>query len=182
MRSGALLAVDLRQGAPDKLGAELVAGDLDIGPISVVDYLHHADELLLLPDLAVGSDGPVRSVNLVATRPVAGLDGAAVALDPTSRTGVLLARLLLTDRYQLRPRFVPLPAGPGQDPLAGLPDRAAAGGLIGDRALRAHHEAPGRGLVVTDLGQGWGDWTGLPMVFAVWAARRPFVADHPGLV
>ena len=42
-------------------------GELDIGPISLVEYLRHADDLLLLPDLAVGSDGPVLSVNLVST-------------------------------------------------------------------------------------------------------------------
>jgi chorismate dehydratase len=44
------------------------------------------------------------------------------------------------------------------------------------------YEAPRRGLTVTDLGQEWRDWTGLPMVFAVWAVRRDFAADHPGLV
>jgi chorismate dehydratase len=42
--------------------------------------------------------------------------------------------------------------------------------VIGDAALllgaaRAYPH-------VTDLGQAWKDWTGLPFVFAVWAARR----------
>jgi chorismate dehydratase len=59
---------------------------------------------------------------------------------------------------------------------------ADAGVLIGDVALRALHDAPARGLAVTDLGQAWRDWTGLPMVFAVWAVRRDFAAQHPGLV
>ena len=54
--------------------------------------------------------------------------------------------------------------------------------LIGDVALRALYEAPRRGLEVTDLGQAWREWTGLPMVFAVWAVRRDFAAAHPGLV
>jgi chorismate dehydratase len=54
--------------------------------------------------------------------------------------------------------------------------------LIGDTALRARTDAPSRGLIVTDLGEAWRDWTGLPMVFAVWAARRDFAADHPGVV
>jgi chorismate dehydratase len=166
MRSGELLNVELRHDSPDRLGAALVAGELDIGPISLVDYLHHSDELLLLPDLAVGSDGPIRSVNLVSARPVTELDQARIALTPTSRTGVLLARLLLTQRYGLRPGFV-----------AGRAGDAAV--LIGDEALRAHHDA---GLLVTDLGQEWRDWTGLPMVFAVWGVRRDFAAEQPGLV
>jgi hypothetical protein len=48
MRSGALLDVDLRKDTPDRLNTALVAGDLDIGPISLVEYLRHTDELLLL--------------------------------------------------------------------------------------------------------------------------------------
>src|ERR1044071_3746864 len=87
----------------------LVAGDLDIGPISRVEYLRHADELLLLPDLAVGSDGPVLSVNLISTRPLAELDGRPVALGSTSRTGVLLAQMLLADRYGAAPRYYRCP-------------------------------------------------------------------------
>jgi chorismate dehydratase len=178
MRSGELLNVDLHRGAPDRLGAALVAGDLDVGPISLVDYLHHADRLLLLPDLAVGSDGPVLSVNLVSTRPLPELHGARVALGATSRTGVLLARLLLADRYGVRADYHRCPA----DDLAGALRQADAAVLIGDAALRAHHDAPRLGLTVTDLGQAWREWTGLPMVFAVWGVRRDFAADHPGPV
>ncbi|MCX4468838.1 Chorismate dehydratase [Micromonospora sp. MW-13] len=177
MRSGALIDVDLHKDSPDRLSAALVAGDLDIGPISHVEYLRHADELLLLPDLAVGSDGPVLSVNVVSTRPLAELDGGRVALGSTSRTGVLLARLLLGERYGVHPEYFRCPPDLTQMLL-----EADAGVLIGDVALRALYEAPGRGLEVTDLGQAWRDWTGLPMVFAVWAVRRDFAAAHPGLV
>src|SRR5215470_11654207 len=87
MRSGALLGVHLHRDTPDRLNEALVSGALDIGPISLVEYLRHADELLLLPDLAVGSDGPVLSVNLVSAVPLGDLDGARVALGSTSRTG-----------------------------------------------------------------------------------------------
>ncbi|MGH3679686.1 MAG: menaquinone biosynthetic enzyme MqnA/MqnD family protein [Natronosporangium sp.] len=177
MRSGELLHVDLHKDAPDRLGSALVAGELDVGPISLVDYLGHTDDLLLLPDLAVGSDGPVRSVNLVSTRPLAQLDGARVALGSTSRTGVLLARLLLAERYAVRPEYLRCPPD-----LTGMLLEADAAVLIGDAALRAHYEAPARGLLVTDLGQAWREWTGLPMVFAVWAVRRRFADQHPGLV
>jgi len=177
MRSGALIDVDLHKDTPERLGAALVAGDLDVGPISLVEYLRHADELLLLPDLAVGSDGPVLSVNIVATRPLADLDAAKVALGSTSRTGVLLAQMLLADRYGVGPEYFGCPPDLTQMLL-----EADAGVLIGDVALRAHYEAPGRGLTVTDLGQAWREWTGLPMVFAVWAVRRDFAADHPGRV
>jgi chorismate dehydratase len=177
MRSGALIDVDLHKDTPERLGAALVDGDLDIGPISLVDYLKHTDELVLLPDLAVGSDGPVLSVNVVSTRPLADLDGGRVALGSTSRTGVLLAQMLLADRYRVTPDYFTCPPD-----LTEMLLEADAGVLIGDVALRAMYEAPRRGLAVTDLGQAWREWTGLPMVFAVWAARRDFAADHPGQV
>jgi chorismate dehydratase len=177
MRSGALLDVDLRKDDPDRLNAALIAGELDIGPISLVEYLRHADDLLLLPDLAVGSDGPVRSVNLVSTRPLDRLDGARVALGSTSRTGVLLARMLLAERYGVAPEYFTCPPN-----LTEMLLEADAAVLIGDAALRAEHEAPRRGLLVTDLGQAWRDWTGLPMVFAAWGVRQEFARGHPGLV
>ncbi|GAA4596106.1 chorismate dehydratase [Actinoplanes octamycinicus] len=177
MRSGALLDVDLHKDTPDRLSAALVAGDLDIGPITLVEYLKHADQLLLLPDLAVGSDGPVLSVNLVSTRPPAELDKRPVALGSTSRTGVLLAQMLLSERYGVEPTYFRCP--PDLSQMLQVADAAA---LIGDPALRALYEAPALGLQVIDLADAWREWTGLPMVFAVWAVRKEFAATHPGQV
>ncbi|MDY7088345.1 MAG: menaquinone biosynthesis protein [Actinomycetota bacterium] len=177
MRSGALLDVDLRKDSPELLSAQLVAGDLDIGPITLVEYLRHADDLLLLPNLAVGSDGPVLSVNLISTRPPAELDGRPVALGSTSRTGVMLAQMLLSEKYGAEPEYFRCPPE-----LTQMLIEADAGVLIGDPALRAMYEAPRSGLQVIDLGEAWREWTGLPMVFAVWAVRKDFAAAHPGVV
>jgi chorismate dehydratase len=177
VRSGALLDVRLRRETPDVLNGLLLAGELDIGPISLVPALQHADDLVVLPDLAVGSDGPVLSVVLVSTRPAEELDGGHVALGSTSRTSVLLAQMLLAQRYQAKTSFETAP------PDLGAMLRAAdAAVLIGDPALRATYEAPGLGLHVLDLGAAWKEWTGLPMVFAVWAARRDFAAARPDQV
>ncbi len=177
MRSGALFGVELHKDTPDRLNQALVAGDLDIGPISLVEYLRHADELLLLPDLAVGSDGPVLSVNLATTVPPGELSGRPVALGSTSRTGVLLARMWLESCHQVTPRYFTCPPD-----LTEMLIEADAAVLIGDVALRMRHDAPRAGLEVIDLGEAWREWTGLPMVFAVWAVRRDFAAAHPGQV
>ncbi|MGH3729904.1 MAG: menaquinone biosynthetic enzyme MqnA/MqnD family protein [Micromonosporaceae bacterium] len=177
MRSGALLDVDLTKDTPDRLNDLLIAGELDIGPISLVEYLRHADELLLLPDLAVGSDGPVQSVNLVSTVPPGDLHGRTVALGSTSRTGVLLAQMLLADWYAVRPTYLRCPPD-----LTEMLLEADAAVLIGDVALRATMQAAERGLHLVDLGTAWRDWTGLPMVFAVWAVRRDYAEAQPGLV
>jgi chorismate dehydratase len=175
VRSGALLDVDLTKDTPDRLNDLLVRGELDIGPISVVEYLRHVDNLLLLPDLAVGSDGPVLSVNLVAQRRL--VDLRRVALGSTSRTSVLLARMWLDEVHGVRPDYFVCPPD-----LTGMLLEADAAVLIGDAALRATFDAPSRGLDVHDLGAAWREWTGLPMVFAVWAVRREYAEHNPGLV
>jgi chorismate dehydratase len=177
VRSGALLDLDLTKDTPDNLNQMLIDGSLDIGPISLVEYLRNADELLLLPDIAVGSDGKVLSVDLVAQRPLAELDGRPVALGSTSRTSVLLAQLWLREVHGVEPRYFSCPP----DVNAMLLEADAAV-VIGDVALRATYEGPRRGLEVHDLGQAWRDWTGLPMVFAVWAVRQDFAEAHPGIV
>ena len=177
VRSGALLDVELTKDTPDRLNDMLVAGDLDIGPISLVEFLRNADSLVLLPDLAVGSDGPVLSVNLVSQCPLAELDGRRVALGSTSRTSALLARMWLAEVHGVRPEYFVCPPD-----LTAMLLEADAAVLIGDAALRATYDAPRRGLQVHDLGQVWRDWTGLPMVFAVWAARREYAEANPGLV
>ncbi|MDX6255613.1 MAG: chorismate dehydratase [Frankiales bacterium] len=177
IQSGALADVELVKDTPDHLNDLLVAGEVDLGAISLVEYLRHTDELVLLPDLAVGSDGPVLSVNLVSQRPLAELDGERVALGSTSRTSVLLAQMLLDEVYGVTPSYFSCPPD-----LGAMMQEAAAAVLIGDAALRATHDGPGLGLAVHDLGSAWRDWTGLPMVFAVWAVRRDFLAAHPGLV
>jgi chorismate dehydratase len=177
VQSGALLDVELTKDTPDRLGDSLVRGDLDVGPISVVQYFRHADELLLLPHLAVGSDGPVMSVNLVSQVPLHDLDGRRVALGSTSRTSVLLARMLLEERDGVYPEYFSCPPD-----LALMMQEADAAVLIGDAALRASlSDAPRHGLAVHDLGAAWRDWTTLPMVFAVWAARRDFAEARPDL-
>jgi chorismate dehydratase len=177
VRSGALLDLDLVKDTPEKLSEQLVAGTLDIGPISLVEYLRNARELVVLPDVAVGSDGPVMSCNLVSQLPLSDLHGSRVALGSTSRTTVQLAQLLLRERHGVEPVYYSCPPD-----LALMMQEAAAGVLIGDAALRAAlYDAPRLGLRVLDLGEAWKEWTGLPMVFAVWAVRRDFLARQPAL-
>jgi chorismate dehydratase len=86
--------------------------------------------------------------------------------------------MMLEERIGVRPRYVTCPP---DLPAMMLESKAAV--LIGDAALRATlHDGARLGLDVHDMGAAWRDWTGLPMVFAVWAARRPFARDNPGLV
>ncbi|MBM9504888.1 menaquinone biosynthetic enzyme MqnA/MqnD family protein [Actinacidiphila acididurans] len=177
-RTGALLDLELTKDTPEKLSAQLVEGRLDIGPVTLMEYLRHADDLVALPDIAVGCDGPVMSCVIVSQLPLDRLDGERVALGSTSRTSVRLAELLLAEQYGVRPDYYRCPPD-----LSLMMQEAQAAVLIGDAALRASlHDAPRLGLAVHDLGTMWKEWTGLPFVFAIWAARRDYLAAHPQAV
>ncbi|MGY4977123.1 MqnA/MqnD/SBP family protein [Streptomyces sp. 900105755] len=60
-RSTALLDIDLVQDTPDRLTGRSLSGDRDVSSISVVEYLRHRDDLVMLLDIAVGSEGPIQS-------------------------------------------------------------------------------------------------------------------------
>jgi chorismate dehydratase len=82
---------------------------------------------------------------------------------------VLLLQLLVRHRWGVTPRFATVRAEPADlSGLNRLPHDAVL--VIGDAALMLadRREYPVR----VDLGAAWREWTGLPFVFAVWAARR----------
>ena len=174
-RTGTLLDFQLTKDTPEKLSERLIQGELDVAPVTLVEYLKNSDDLVAFPDIAVGCDGPVMSCVIVSQVPLEQLDGAKVALGSTSRTSVRLAQLLLSERFGVQPEYYTCP------PDLGLMMREAdAAVLIGDAALRANlHDGPRYGLDVHDLGTLWKEWTGLPFVFAVWAARRDYLEREP---
>ena len=160
---------ELVTGTPAELNDLLVAGELDVSVISAVEYARHAKDLLLLPDIAISCDGPVRSVALFSKRPVGTLDGRTVLISASSRTSVALLELLCKDVWKVQPKFAEARAeAQDLDALTALPHEALL--VIGDAALAlaARGAYPHR----YDLGEEWKQWTGLPFVFAVWAARR----------
>src|SRR5438034_8979435 len=116
---------ELVTGTPSELNDLLVAGELDLSVISAVEYARHAKELVLLPDLAISCDGPVRSVALFSRRPVGQLDGRTVLLSASSRTSVALLELLCRDVWKIKPRLAASrAAAPGIEALAALPHDA----------------------------------------------------------
>src|SRR4051795_3376117 len=139
--------VDEVVGVPTELNRKLVAGELDVAPISSIEYARNADTLRLLPRLCVSSDGAVESIQLISKTPLERI--RVVAVTPESATSVVLTRVLFPDAEQ-----VPL----GEEAEATL--------LIGDAALKSAFEDP---TPHHDLGRLWLERTGLPMVFAVWA-------------
>src|SRR5947209_13387594 len=54
------------QGVPTELNARLLAGELDLAPISSIEYARNADRLRPLPRLCVSSEGAVDPLHLLA--------------------------------------------------------------------------------------------------------------------
>ncbi|MBA4189340.1 MAG: hypothetical protein C0467_15190 [Planctomycetaceae bacterium] len=152
--------IDLSLDLPSRLADQMAAGDLDVGLIPVVEFFR-GDGYTFIPNIAIASRGPVLSVTLFSRVPWAEI--RSVALDEGSRTSAALTKILLRTRHGLNPRFEQLPIDAPAEQV-----KTDAVLLIGDRAMRAclpdHRYA-------YDLGEEWTAWTGLPMVYAVWAVR-----------
>jgi chorismate dehydratase len=165
---------ELIDGIPSELNDAMAIGALDVSVISAVEYARDAARYLLLPDLAISCDGPVRSVMLFSRRPAETLDGARVLVSRSSMTSVALLRLMFEHVWHASPSFVPADAEIRDLERTGAEPHDARL-IIGDAALMLTSGASTLSAdypYVYDLGQVWKDWTGLPFVFAVWVAQR----------
>lgn len=142
-------------GVPTELNRALLAGAVDVAPISSIEYARNAERLRLLPRLCVSSEGAVDSIQLVSRLPLEHVRSVAVTRE--SATSVVLTKVLLPEAEHVDET-----------------DAADARLLIGDAALESAFEDP---TPHHDLGRLWLERTGLPMVFAVWAAREPVPAE-----
>lgn len=156
------------KGLPNRLNALLAAGDIDISPISSIEYARHQNEYLLLPDICLNSEGPVKSVVLVSKFPIEMLEGKSIALPTTSATSHVLLKILLSHldvTYEIKP--------PEINSMLNGSDAAL---LIGDDALRIMKT---NDLFLYDLAELWQKKTGFPIVFAVWAVRKDYIRKLP---
>jgi len=151
--------ITLRFDVPSRLAARLHEKEVDAALVPVVDYARAGDAWQTVSDACIACDGPTLTVRVFARRPAEQL--RRLHVDGDSHTSVVLARLLW-ERWFARPvEIVPYD-------VPGGPDACEAVLLIGDKVVQA---APRGFPYQIDLGQAWKDWTGLPFVFAVWAAR-----------
>ena len=157
------------EGPPTTLNGMLVRGEIDVALPSSIAFARDAAELTLLPQVSISSFGAVDSIQLFARRPLP--DIRRVALTEKSATSICLLKVLCAE-WGVAPEFAPR-----RGPLSEILDDFDALLLIGDEALHLlrveaypHHY---------DLGTEWKNVTGLPMVYAVCAARREFVTARP---
>jgi cyclic dehypoxanthinyl futalosine synthase len=148
--------IDLVLAEPSRCAAMLEAGEVDMALVSVGAL--PGGDFEIVPGLAIGADGPVQTVVLAGEQSPAIWD--EVFLDTASRTSHVLTKIVL-DEMGVHPKYTLLPAAEGLARAKGTKGAL----VIGDRGfdVRANH--------VLDLGREWNKLTGLPMIFALWAAR-----------
>ena len=160
---------DLDFQLPAGCADQVAAGAADIGIVPSFELTRQ--DLEIIPGCGIACHGPVRTILLISSRPASEI--RTLALDSSSRTSVQLARVILERRYGVLPQGIS--HAPDLEAMMRVADAAL---IIGDPAL--HIDPRSLPWHVYDLGEEWVEMTGLPMVFAVWAARQGTVT--PALV
>jgi cyclic dehypoxanthinyl futalosine synthase len=148
--------IELVLAEPSRCAAMLEAGEVDLALVSVGGL--PGGEYEIVPGIAIGADGPVQTVVLAGEQSPAIWD--EVFLDTASRTSHTLTKIVL-DEMGVQPRYTLLPAVEGLARAKGTKGAL----VIGDRGFDV------RANQVLDLGREWNRLSGLPMIFALWAAR-----------
>ncbi|MGA2448515.1 MAG: cyclic dehypoxanthinyl futalosine synthase [Polyangiaceae bacterium] len=159
--------IDMERAAPSEVARRVAEDEADVALMPVAAAASLGD-FRMVRGCAIGARGPVRSILVVGRQPIDELD--TVAVDLSSRTSVVLARLIFRARRLGRePRLM------GCSPRQAIASVSGQCGalVIGDAAL----EIEGRFPYAWDLGALWWEMTGLPFVFAAWCGRPGALTD-----
>lgn len=160
---------------PSQCAEALRRGDADVAVIPAIEY-QRIDGVVALPDMAIAAKDVVRSILVVAKRPIE--QARRVALDTSSRSSQALVRLLCRHHWRIAPEFID-----AQPDVTAMLDDADAALVIGDSALRVALE-PQQALpdypvvYLYDVAHEWREMTGKPCVLALWVARRGVVTPE----
>lgn len=163
-------SVRLEFALPSLCADHVRDGIAAVGIVPVIEIARQ--NLEWLPGTGIACRGPVRSILLVSKVPFENI--RTLAADIGSRTSVMLSRIILAHRYGSTPSIQPMRAD--LDSMLAAADAAL---IIGDPALHLDPVALSTTYAVLDLGEEWVRYTGLPMVFALWAGRPEHL--HPSL-
>ena len=174
---GADKGLILTRGVPAVLNNDIVNHRLDVSNVSSIIYARDSDELVILPDVCISTDGAVQSIILVSRKPIEDIKDDKIILTAKSATSHCLLKIILRSAYGAIPNYYIRHVTP-ENPI---PDDAAASLLIGDDALWLyHHQQPE--LYYYDLGAEWKKLTGKKMVYAIWVANKNFASEQPEML
>jgi chorismate dehydratase len=152
--------IDLSYDVPARLADRMLQNELEIALMPVIELAKMPD-LEVVPGLAIGTNGPSRSVLLISKKPIDEVQ--SIALDLESRTSNALVQVLADRVWKIQPSWVR-----GKQSLDDALRDCDAAVQIGDKALFID---PPSGTVVYDLGGVWTAATSKPFVFAAWFVR-----------
>jgi chorismate dehydratase len=169
------MGVGLRFAVPSQLPDLLERGEVDVALLPSIEYLR-GRPFFVVPGISIASRGAVESVLLFLQVPSV-REIKRVALDESSLTSATLVRILLKEKYGLKPsevEYIPWSPGEGTDSA-----QADAILVIGDNAMKMRCDLDEKGLTL-DLGAEWRALTGLPFVYALWVTAREELIDTAG--
>ncbi len=152
---------ELVYAPPSELAEMLLRGEIAAAPVSSFATFVYP-ELDICPGICIASDGPVKSVLLMSKTSIEKL--STVALDASSLSGANMLKIILEERFNVRPEFIRM----SPTPVSNMLKECDAAMVIGNPAMLY----PKDGLHVVDIGAEWKKLTGLPAVFAVWAGQQ----------
>jgi len=168
---GSGVEAEWTQGSPAELNQRMRKGEIDLAPVSSLEYLHAQSEYLLIPEICIGSRDFSGSVLLFSHERMEGLNRATISLSEESVSAAALLKVLLKCKFGFENQFRTDPSRPEE-----MLRLAKACLVIGDDALFFRP----KGFVhKIDLSEVWWEWIGLPFCFSVWAVRRKFYEEHP---
>lgn len=159
--------LDVRFEIPSVCAALLRNGEVDIGLVPAIELERQA--LQMITQQGIASRGAVRSILLITKVPPGEI--RTLAVDSSSRTSVVLAQIWLREKFAVVASVTA--AAPVVSTMLADADACL---VIGDPALRL--DAANADGTVFDLGAEWMGMTGLPFVYAVWAARDGVDSEH----
>lgn len=134
---------------------------LDAAFLSPIDYARESSLYNIVPGIAVSSRGGNDAVVLHFGEHLHTIK--TLVVDPSSTSEIILARILLAERFGVEPSIVPA-IGPLETMLA----KGDAALLVGDTALGASFSHRNR----LDLIEEWADMSDLPYVHGFWCGRE----------
>jgi chorismate dehydratase len=162
--------IELYDMTPAALSIAAAQGEIDAGPLPLVDCFRLDDRFEPVGGFCVASVKQAGSVLLFSSKPIGMLQGANIGVPDEASTAPQLLHVLLRLKYQVQPAaYVPLDA------------THEAFLLTGNEALRRRMGARGFPHLY-DLGHEWHAWTGLPFVFSCWMVRKDVAAKDRALL
>ncbi len=83
---------------PSVLNKKILAGNIEISPISAAFYAMNYKDLLLLPDLSISCHGPVMSVVLASNYPIDNLTGKQIMFSQESASAASFLKMIFNQK------------------------------------------------------------------------------------